>query len=163
MGMMKYCSIDELDHFEFHDSAAEEIGLEEGKLVCWLRELNVTTENSQSGHVTDMRVGKARMTLEGVRLEWAKGDVSPAGRDGSVSVVMRSLGEFADYFRPRKDWGLQIICLDGYCRNGDGRFRAEWVFFAEGNDFFTARLSFDKAIVEWDEYSGKAWYADRRD
>ena len=61
---MKFVSINELDHFEFHDTQIISIENDNGNMKFILRMLNATTKNSQNNFPTDMCIKEAEVVFE---------------------------------------------------------------------------------------------------
>lgn len=161
---MKYKSINELDCFQFHDAEIKKIQLVDNKMTWIASCINAMITNTQNSNAKDMCVENAIMVFENVaieKLEFGAYTVHDSNHNliKSVEATSAEPEEYADILSESTDsycfiYGMdELTKIDGekYCAcfNIDG---------GAGNYYLT--FTFSVSIVEWDNYSGEAWYED---
>ncbi len=160
---MRYVSVDEIDSFDVHDCPVESIALEGGAAALALDHVNVSVDNSLNDRPTDMCTGPARVTIEGFRVEqiamWAMQGYSADGaliRDEPARTLAPE--EYGDLLRGmRNDMARGILYLYSLesRASADERLWANVEFMG-----FDITFSYTRLVVEWDEFTDKAWYVD---
>lgn len=155
-----YCSVNSLHHFEFHDALLELYGYDGNRLKLFAEHLNIHKTAPNNEFDTDMEIALAKISLYGFSVS----SFTPVGEPrtdekGNQSFEPSStpltgeqaetafLNEFAN--------GVTVYSFDqnedgSYCLEGSGS--SDWFSV----DFFCA-----SAKVEWNDYTGKAWYEDQ--
>lgn len=150
---MKYSSVNRLEDFYFHDSVMESGRITDSTLTASLRYLNIHTGTPQNDGEFDMEIELAQITFEGVR-ELTAGNlpsqqISAEGVVTNIESVILSGDEARELLIELLEYDLIIFSLDqptpGLC-----------VFDTCNGDII--RFSFDRVTIEWDDYSGRAWY-----
>jgi len=159
---MLYSTINELDNFQFHDAEIKEITLTDSDMTWSVSAINATTSNSQNVSSKDMCVSLATITFENPRIDsiaFTAYTVHDANNNliKDVKSVFAKPEEYNSILSESTNcycfiYGMVILLKVkdvGYlvCFNIDG---------GSGNFYLT--FTFSKAIVQWDEYSGEAWY-----
>ena len=158
---MKYVAVDELEHFCFHDAKVESLEWIDGDMLWRLSALNATTENSQNDSPKDLCIRYAEMVLEHARIEKV---VEPGYNETDAEHVTRFIEEKVTL--PHEyDAVLQDILLNySYILNGElipiiGKERQNVDLLITCNGpLYEMAVSFTKSIVQWDDYSGLAYY-----
>lgn len=157
---MKYCVVNDLTPFEFHDSVWKLETFEAGALTLRVKELNLHRDAALNPCDCDMEIEEARMTFEGVRIlthtpsvRW-KDDA--AGISRPVEATVTCTGESAEerLFHELRH-GINVFSLE----ETNGRCK----ICACGDDpYFEAEFSAEAVRIEWDALRGPAWYETRR-
>lgn len=157
--MSRYSSGD-LTEFEFHDAWAEEIRREGEALTCRVKHLNLHPSAPEPPYPQDMELGQSVLTLSGfqVRAFCLPGyeSRSPEGKT-EIQPEQRFFGVDAEKrFSQAVAEGLRLY---GVYRPSSQE-PAHWTLEAQGRTepYFTLTFSFRRALVEWEEFAGKAWY-----
>lgn len=66
---MKYITINELNHFNFHDAELQKINLNNGNMIWQLSLVNATIQNSQNSFNEDMCIKEAEIVFENFNIE----------------------------------------------------------------------------------------------
>jgi len=159
---MKYVSINELLHFDFHDSVIERIDLNDDEMIWLVSAVNALSSNSQNNHDDAMCIESAAITFENVSIESIVTGAYTVHQYGKLiesheeKTVTSS--KYNDILRETVG-GNHIHGLDDFsadnnqysaCFNIDS-------YTETGNYFLT--IKFTKVIVQWENFNGKAWYA----
>lgn len=163
---MQYISIDEMEHFSFHDAELISIDLLDQSMKWVTKHINATTENTQNSHPTDMCVAEAEIVFETVEIK---------------SIIFCEYKMFdsnhklVKHEKPREAPPCEFDSilresLSAYCWiNGmhtesaptDGKHKHSVTFSIDGGaGFFDMLLVFDRVVISWDKFDGKAWYVD---
>lgn len=154
---MKYRAENQLELFEFHDSDFSLVSLCGEELTMSARHLNIHKATAQNPSAQDMEIARARIVFKGFRAPtyepgraWetdAEGNSHPVGprvvfegKEAEEKIVQELQKEFAVFDFGQKEEGR-------YYLDGCGI-----------EPFFTMEFHFDSVLVEWEEYSQKAWY-----
>lgn len=150
---MKYRSVNHLEHFYFHDAELQNGQIAGDTLTASLRYLNIHAGAPQNDGEFDMEIELAQITFEGMR-ELSAGNlpsqlISPDGAVTNIESVIYSGDEARELLTELFEYDLIIFSLEqsapGICTmdtcNGD-----------------IIRFAFDQVTIEWDGYSGRAWY-----
>ncbi len=163
---MLYRSVNELEHFAFHDATILRMELTGRDMVWFAKDVNVSTDNSQNPHPTDMCLGEATVAWEGFAIRSLEiGGYDAYDYDGTLvqhvdkqvippaehlSYLTATVNEYCWIF------GLRLIEVP----EGDDHAYVAAVTLSGHFDVFDMVLAFDKAVVSWDTFNGKAWYVD---
>lgn len=153
--MSRYSSHD-LTEFEFHDAWTDEIRREGEVLTCRVKHLNLHADAPGNPYPQDMELGRAVLTFSGFQV---KEYCLPGYEDGSTEThpEQRFFGAEAEkrFARAAAD-GLRLYGI----YPPSSQERLHWTLEARGRTelFFTLAFSFRRALVEWEEFAGKAWY-----
>ncbi len=153
---MKYCVIDKLDIFEFHDSSFSFVDHKNGDLTVKVKYLNVHKNTEQNSEDDDMEIKCARVTFKGFRAIYYEvgrtwkpnenGEYLPEGEqiifhgEQAMEKIIVELQNSITVFDFDKVYDYHII-------DGSGI-----------EPFFTISFKFDSVVIEWDEYLKRAWY-----
>ncbi len=159
---MKYCSIDELETFAFHNGKLHCAQWDEDDLTLQVGNINATTENSQNAAPTDLCIGQAMIRFSKAELTairvFAEAErpapnhiimeLSPPlpDQDSYWDFLQRAIGTTGAVILSKED--LQI-----------NHGKTAVTFLLEGaSDVFQLTISYDQAQISWDKFSGSAWY-----
>ena len=165
---MRYTSIDELEHFEFHDAELQSLALEESDMVWVAKNVNVTTANSQNDHPTDMCIKNASLLFESAKIEsivFCEYTIHDA--NGVLIEHVKPLKASPDEFNAILRESLDSYCFirDRYTKDelASDRRKYTTTFTIDGGaGVYDLTFSYDRVIVSWDELDGKAWYEDEK-
>jgi hypothetical protein len=159
---MLYCAINELDHFQYHDAEVKEIALTNMGMVWSVAAINATTENTQNMNPKDVCVEKATVTFDNISIKSivfsaytvhdSKGNLIE-----DVKAITAKPEEYSEILRKSTDSYCFIYGMEDLTQNPDDTYEACFnIDGGSGSYYFT--FSFSSSTVEWDEYSGEAWY-----
>ncbi len=163
---MRYIAIDELNHFSFHDAELQKIDFHDGNMIWQLSAVNATIHNSQNSFDKDMCIEEAEIVFENVQIEKIvfgaykvydsnqalieSVEAKTANPNEYNKILRNTMSNYCYIYSmeesPKVEGKTHIVCF-----NIDG---------GAGNYYLT--LSFTKSTVQWNEYSGKAWYEDEK-
>ncbi len=159
---MNYKAIDELNNFNFHDAQLHHIDYHDGSMVWKLSSVNVTSQNSQNNFDKDMCIKDASIVFENIHIE--KIVFSAYKTYDANNILIKS--EDAIIANPNDYSDILKNTFNSYCYILSMELlpnileKKHFVSFnidgGAGN--YDLTLSFSKSIVQWNEYSGKAWY-----
>lgn len=153
---MKYCSIDRMNDFEFHDSLFTFVSWDNNKLVVSAKCLNVHKDAAPNNLNSDMEISLARITFEGICInEFEPGRRWQTDENGNYytndPLVIYKSQKAQTMFEDELRSGITVMGI--VFENN------EYELGACGNDpYFSIRFTFSSVRVEWDDYSKKAWY-----
>ena len=157
---MKYCSVNRLQDFEFHDAEFTPVSFDGGQLIVLAKYMNVHKGIEQNFFDFDMEADLARITFERIRIlaHQSGGDTS---RDQHGNIIKENplitvTGmKAADRFRDELKGVLSVyhIALSSWESQPAYEIGAFGI-----SPYFTAWFSFDSVKIEWDSYRDKAWY-----
>ena len=165
---MPYVSIDELEHFEYHDAEVVNIELEDQSMIWITKWINATKENTQNSFQIDMCVAEAKVIFETVAIKRII-----FGEYG----IFNANHEYIQLEKPREANPSEFATilndsLSKYCRihgmgmekaPADGKHKYSVTFTIDGGaGVFDILLDFDRAVISWNEFNGKAWYEDEK-
>lgn len=159
---MRYTATNELDCFQFHDAAIKEIKLTDSKMIWTVSCINAMTTNSQNENPKDMCVKHAVMAFDHVaidKLQFSAYKVYDSNQNliESVETTLAKPNEYDDILSESTDSYCYIYGMDELISVDGGKYRACFhIDGGAGNYYLT--FTFANSIVEWDEYSGEAWY-----
>jgi hypothetical protein len=159
---MLYCAINELDNFEFHDAEIKEIALSDNSMIWTVADINATTKNTQNGNSKDMCVALATMTFENLLIEnivFSAHTVRDSNNNviKHVEAISANPEEYNAILTKSTDSYCFIFGMDKLLQIENERYRACFDIEGGAGNFYCI-FSFSKSIVQWDEYSGEAWY-----
>lgn len=160
---MKYQAVNALESFEYHDAEITDICVEGDVLRCRISALNINKDAPQNPYDTDMCIDDAHVTLRGfclhalrypqVQIRYPDGHTSV--KEGYILTGEQMQARFAQ---------CMGACIWVYSiETGKQGTRTTCEIETSVSDFAIADISFDEALIEWDGYSGKAWYEKDRD
>ena len=164
---MLYQSVNELGHFAFHDATILRMELTGQDMVWVAKDVNVTTANPHNPYPTDRCLDEATIAWVGFAIR------SIVIRESSAYNYDGTLIEHVDPKRIPPDEQLSFLrhTIDEYCwihgvsiteTPADGKHGFAAIITLCGEiDIFDMELAFEKAVVSWDTFNGKAWYVDR--
>lgn len=154
---MKYSSINQLHHFEFHDSDWMLDQLTEETLIVYIKHLNIHKGTTQNNTDSDMEIDIAKVTFQGFSVQtFEPGRTWKMGADG-ISYTDEPLIFFKGEEACKKlanelKCGLTLYHLE---RDDNNVYSID---ACGDSPFFAAQFICDSVTVEWDGYRKKAWY-----
>lgn len=154
---MKYCVLNQLHIFDFHDSSFSLLSFDGKDLVVSARAVNIRKNTRENPSESDMEIDSAQITFRNFRsAAYEPGRTWKTGPDGKSHPV----GPRVIHTGPE---GLKIILEE--LRNGISVYHFE----KEENGrysiggcgiepYFIMEFVFDDILVSWDTYRQKAWY-----
>ena len=159
---MRYKSTNELDCFQFHDAWIKEIKLTNNHMIWTASAINAMTTNTQNSSTKDMCVECAMMTFENIsieRLEFGAYEMYDFNKTliKSVEARIAKEEEYADILTETTSSYCYIYGMDKLEKVDDKQYHACFnIDGGAGNYYLT--FTFTKSIVEWENFSGEAWY-----
>ena len=153
--MSRYSSHD-LTEFEFHDAWAEEIRREGEVLTCRVKHLNLHADAPGNPYPQNMELKEALLTFSGFQV---KEYCLPGYEDGSAETHPEQR-----FFGADAEKRFALAAAEGLRLYGiyppSSQEPAHWTLEARGKTelYFTLAFYFHQALVEWEEFAGKAWY-----
>lgn len=154
---MRYISKDRLCDFEFHDSEWSFVSWEDGDLTVRISMLNIHKDTEQNDTGKDMEIKEAIMTFIGVKSftyelprTWHNDENGNSVTDDPL--VVYEGGEAVERFINEIKANHYVTVM--YFDEKDGAYE----FGGVANGWISVTFAFDSVRVEWDGYSGKAWY-----
>ncbi len=163
---MPYVSIDELERFEFHD--AELISIEQNEpCMKWITKgINATKENTQNHFQFDMCVSESDVVFESVEIKsitFAEIKTYNVNHELIQHEKPREASK-TDYTSILNESTSAFCWIQGMCMEkapADGKHKYAATFTLDGcAGYFHILLHFDRVVISWNEFSGKAWYED---
>ena len=162
---MRYAAIDEWETFVFHD--AEIVRIErDGQRMTWIvRNVNVTRQNSQNDHPTDMCIAEARVAFEAVEIKGLTFcGYTSYDRDGEIvespprevpveqaEAILRDLrGGIILYISTREKPPKRCDRRESTC------------MLDHNANVFDVTFAFGRVVISWQEFAGSAWYVCRQ-
>ena len=161
---MLYTSTNELDCFQFHDAEIKEMKLIDAKMVWLVSAINAMTTNSQNNNEKDMCIAAATITFENIvieKLEYGAYTVHNSNNEliESVDAQEESAEEYANILAESTSSYCFIYGMDGLDKIEPDKYRACFDIDGGAGNFYLT-FTFSKAVVQWEKYSGEAWYED---
>ena len=159
---MLYCATNELDHFQFHDAEIEKIVFTDKEMTWSVSAINATTSNTQNKGSKDMCVPLATMTFENPFMEsivFSAYTMHDSNNNliKDVKAVSAKPEEYGAILSKSTDSYCYVFGMNELLKVGDERYRVCFdIDGGAGNFYFT--FTFSKSIIQWDAYSGEAWY-----
>lgn len=159
---MAYQSTNELDCFQFHDAQIKKIELTDINMIWLVSAINAMTTNSQNNNKKDMCVSEATITFENPtieKIEYGAYKVYDSNRTliKSVDAKTEKPEEYANILEESTNSFCYIYSMDKYIKQADNTYRACFNIDGDAGSFYIT-FTFSKAVVEWNEYDGEAWY-----
>lgn len=159
---MKYTAINELDSFQFHDAEIKDIKLIDNKMLWTVSAINVMTTNSQNDNPKDMCVKDAIITFEETcinKLEFGAYTIHDSNNNliESSEATVAKPEEYENILLESMNSYFFIFGLDELVKLDDEKYSACFNVDGGAGSYYLTFI-FSKAIVEWDEYDGEAWY-----
>ena len=158
---MKYCSVNHLQDFEFHDAELTPISFENGQLIVAAKYLNVHKGIAQNFFDFDMEADLARITFEGIRiLAHQTGGSTMQDEHGNVikdPLITTAGAAAAARFSDELKGDLTVSYITASSWESQPAYEIG-AFGASPYSYFTVWFSFDSVRIEWDSYRDKAWY-----
>ncbi len=155
--MGKYSSRN-LMEFEFHDAWAEKIRWEGNTLICRVKQCNLHASAPENPYPQDMELKEAVLTLSRFQVkEYCLPSYESRSPDGKTEVhpEQRFFGmEAKQRFAPAAAEGLWLKYFS--CQD---QTKSTLEACGRTDSYFTLTFSFRQALVEWEEFAEKAWYA----
>ena len=159
---MLFCATNELDCFQFHDAEIKEITLTDKNMIWIVAAINATTTNTQNKSSKDMCVALATMTFENPLIEsivFSAYTVHDSNNNliEDVNAISAKPEKYDTILTGATESYCFIYGMDELLQVENERYRSCFnIDGGAGNFYFT--FTFSKSIVQWDEYSGEAWY-----
>ena len=158
---MKYMSVDRLSDFEFHDAEIELVSFAEHQLIVQAQYLNVHQDAAQNPFETDMQIDRARMVFEGFDcISYEPGRAWHTDEKGKLYTDEPQKILLGDDARRRflEQLNVGLTLYDFYIQE-----EKTYVLDAMAIEpFFTVCVTFDRVVIEWDEYQAQAWYVPKK-
>ena len=161
---MKYISVNDLNTFAFHDTGIRDIILSDSEMVWSVVALNAMTENPHNEHKKDMCIEKAVITFKDFCVEsLVFGAYERYGSDRklieAVDAVAAEPEEYAGILTVKPGDYYIILAKMEFAQKHNGTYSVCFENDCIAGNYFL-ELSFSEVIIEWEEYSGEAWYED---
>ena len=159
---MKYKSVNELDNFQFHDAQIKNILLTDTEMMWDVSAINATTQNTQNDHPKDMCIENATMKFENVCIKnLVFGAYTVHDSDNnlieSVDATTAMPEEYTEILTESTNSYCFIYGMDELQQNPDNTYSVCFnIDGGAGNYYLT--FSFSLSTIEWDKFSGEAWY-----
>ena len=159
---MKYTTINELNHFSFHDATIKAMTWF-GKDLKWeLYAVNATTDNTQNDFEKDMCIESAEVIFTDALIESIVfGGYKTYGSGGilieEVEAKTALAEEHDNILRDSLTNYCYILSMDNYKQAEDGRYLADFNIDG-GLGMLLATLTFSGVTLSWEEFGGEAWY-----
>ena len=159
---MLYSATNELDCFQFHDAEIKEMTFINRNMIWVVSAINATSKNTQNKNAKDMCVELATMKFDNVVIKSivfsaytvhdSKGNLIE-----NVKAITAKPEEYNEILSKSTDSYCFIYGMDSLMQNPDNTYDACFnIDGGSGNYYFT--FSFSSSTVEWDNFSGEAWY-----
>lgn len=170
---MKYQSIDEADHFYYHDASLIRAYQDDTALVMEFNGVCVEPSNSQNTYLMAMKTKFLRMRFQNGRLTGGKFygsiirklDGTEEWTEKEYHFTPQDLQEVLEHlFTENNFW----ISWGGYADTGKNRttfcfdIDLQTCLKRSGTAFAYLEIDCTGIVMEWDHYSGLAWYEPRR-
>ena len=159
---MLYCSTNELGNFQFHDAEINETALTDQSMIWTVTGINATTQNTQNNSEKDMCGAFATMTFENPLIEsivFSAYTVHDANHNliEDVKAIAANPEEY-DAILTEPTAGYRFIYgMDELLPVENERYRVCFHIDGGAGNFYLT-FTFSKSVIQWDEYSGEAWY-----
>ncbi len=153
---MTYTLTDRFSDFEYHDASICLISLENGTLNLSAEHLNVHRDALRESLPYDMEIEKATISLHAFTLHTLQKEAYACGADVDGNPILHNA---VDYTGEKMHTLFLSLLRDGAHISGftkeDDRYALELI---TASDVWLVHLSFSAFTVEWDAFSGMAWY-----
>ena len=154
-----FISKNELSNFDFHDAEVTSAKFAGADFIWHISDFHAAKENSQNEHEYDMSIEKAVIIFRSAKIDRI---ILETYRDS------RALAPEESEETPPEDYPAMFdtshgdrINIGGMadCReNSDGTFSARFEFAMAARRNFAIDLTFAESVVQWEDFSGLAWY-----
>lgn len=146
-----------LMEFEFHDAWADEIRRKGDVLTCRVKHLNLHASAPENPYPQDMELKEALLTFSGFQVkEYCLPAYECHFQNGRTEAHPKQ-----QFFEAEAEKRFSQAAAEGFRLTYVGPDdQACWTLEACGKTvpYFTLAFSFRQALVEWEEFAGKAWY-----
>jgi len=158
---MKYESVNELSTFDFHDAYINKIDFLNGQMIWEVENINATTQNSQNNFEDDMCIKNALVIFEDIKIdEFLYGGYSKYDGKGNL-LEKKEVETITNQEKCRevlKNMPMMPMMISDVSPplyvSDDGQYKTKFNLLD-----CNLPISFSKAIIKWDDFNGKAWYA----
>jgi hypothetical protein len=159
---MLYSATNELDHFQFHDAEIKEITFNNSDMLWTVSGINATTQNTQNENTKDMCIEQATMKFDNTEIKSivlgaytvhdSKGNLIEDAK--AITVKPEEYSKILS--KPIKNHRF-IYGMDSLLQNPNGTYDACF-HINSGTRRYYFTFSFSCSTVEWNNFSGEAWY-----
>ncbi len=163
---MEYLSVNSFDTFYWHDALIESVQLENGNIVCQVRDLNITEENTENKFPYDMCIKQAEVIFEKATIVelmlWGHIETLPDKTTKHILNRELPIAEVRGYIKNLMDKNPvgYVFALNEFNCSNTGY--SACFAINSSPEIFDITLSFSKGLIKWSEYSGKSWYVKDR-
>ena len=157
---MKYCSINQLNDFEFHDANFTIVKFDGDELIVSARHLNIHKETEQNPYECDMEIDRARIAFKGFRAySFEPGRTWKPDWNGELKTNEPRIVFDGREAEKKIIQTLEVgVWINGFEKEDDSRYCFDGCTLEPNSTYFAAEFSFDCVTVEWDRYRKGAWY-----
>jgi len=161
--MSKFNSVNELSSFDFHDAAIESIVFADSKLTWVVTAANALPANTQNNHDVAMCIDNAVISFDDVSIESIVFGAYTIHKDGNIvefnDAVTIAESEHQNIFNETVNGsGNHIHGLENFSSIENNQYRACFCIDSYSAGMYYLTVKFSIVVVEWSNYSGKAWY-----
>jgi len=159
---MLYCSTNELDCFQYHDAEIKEMRFINRDMIWIVSAINATTKNTQNINVKDMCVEQATMKFSNIAIKsivfsaYSVKD-SKGNLIKDVEAITARPEDFHEIIKKSTDRYCFIFGMNSLTKSPDDTYEACFNIDSGSGDYYFT-FSFSSSTVEWDNFSGEAWY-----
>ena len=134
--------------FAYHDSEWALVSGADGAAVLSVKHLNLRADAPQNPFGCDMELAGARVSLRGIRILRGcfygfSGEIACAAPEAAIRLQVEAVK------------GFRVLSLE---RRGENR----WLLTGTNETpYFEAELAWDSLAIEWNDYTGPAYYERR--
>ena len=152
---MKYCSVDELKQFRFHDAEFTFLSLENGCLTVNAKHLNISKNAEQNPYDCDMEIDHATLKFHNFYIE-SFHRIMPMQKAGDGNDYYFSVALHGDQ---AKELLIEQLMKRTTVLDFDFNDKSYYMdAISSAEPFFTTFFGFDRVVIEWDSYLQPAWY-----
>lgn len=156
---MKCSLLNRFHDFEFHDAEFYLNSCEKNDLCVTVKHLNIHKNTKENPYEYDMEIAAAEIHFQNLQVSsfepmraYKLDDSGNLYTDEPQIIYKGSKAE--EKFIAQLKRGISVYNID-ICEDERGIF---WSIETNGKSCFTVSVSFDDAVVRWEEYCKKAWY-----
>lgn len=156
---MKCSLLNRFLDFEFHDAQFNLKDCENDNLCVAVKHLNIHKNAKENPYEYDMEIAAAEIYFQNLRvssfepMRAYKSDNNGNLYTDEPQIIYKGSKAEEEFIAQLKR-GIVVYSID-ICKDERGAF---WSIEANGKNCFTVSVSFDDAVVMWEEYCQKAWY-----
>ena len=163
---MKYAAINELTHFQFHDAEIKNINFCNEHMIWEVTAVNATTMNTQNKFDKDMCIEKAQITFENTCIKsivFNSYEVYDHNKNliESKEPIAANSSEYRDILRKTLEGFCYIYSIETFHTTEINQYKARFNIDG-GAGMYDLTIEFTKFIVRWNNFSGEAWYEDKK-